>query len=216
MRCSRKFPLVLVCVALSAGTAATKKDEKAKELREPRDEAAKKEFLRKTAAKRNEVKPSPKQPGAPAAAPGTVAAGQGKPLPKLSLPLVQGQTSKGVTIPYSDGTGTKTMNFRIGSATPVDADHIQMRDLTIETLDELGEKEMTIELPGSVLDLNTRIITGNERVTIRRADFEITGATMEFNTETKQGHIEGDVKMIIFDLTEEMDTPAAKAGGQSK
>lgn len=204
MRCSRKFLLVLVCVGLAVGIGATKKDEKTKE------QAAKKEFLKKKATnledKKTEAKPREESKPAPALA----AAPGGKPLPKLSLPLVQGQTSKGVTIPYSDGTGTKTMNFRIGSATPVDADHIQMKDLTIETLNELGEKEMTIELPGSTLDLNTRVITGKERVTIRRSDFEITGATMEFNTETKQGQINGDVRMIIFDLSQEMGAPAPK------
>ena len=213
MHCSRKFPLVLVCVGLAVGTAATKKDEKVKQPREAKQDTARQDFLRKKAVK-GEAKQQSSESGAPKPVGEAVSGASGKLLPKLSLPLVQGQTSKGVTIPYNDSSGAKTMNFRIGSATPVDADHIQMKDLTIETLNELGEKEMTIELPASMLDLNTRIITGNERVTIRRSDFEITGATMEFNTETKQGHIEGNVKMIIFDLSEEMGGPAPKSGGK--
>jgi hypothetical protein len=33
---------------------------------------------------------------------------------------------------------------------------------------------------------------------------------MEFNTETKQGWVKGNVKMIIFDLTEQTGEGAAK------
>jgi lipopolysaccharide export system protein LptC len=41
-------------------------------------------------------------------------------------------------------------------------------------------------------------------VTIKRSDFQLTGKKMEFNTETKQGRLEGDVKMIIFNMSDEM------------
>ena len=66
-----------------------------------------------------------------------------------------GQDSIDVTIPYKDtGTGKKTMNFKIGVGTRVDEDHLKMKNLQIETFDEAGSSEMTIALPGSILDLN--------------------------------------------------------------
>jgi hypothetical protein len=149
-----------------------------------------------------------KKPTEPPAASDVAAA---TPLPKLSVPLPVGQDSIDVTIPYKDtGTGKKTMNFKIGIGTRIDEDHLKMKNLQIETFDETGALEMTIALPGSVLDLNTRIISGNDTVTVKRSDFELTGKAMTFNTETRQGWVKGDVKMIIYDLSEETGSEPAK------
>ena len=198
MRCSRKFPICLACLTLATSGIAAKKEDKPKE--DPKKESAKKK-------PKGDDKKVPATP-APAAAGEAVV----KPLSKLSLPLPKGQDSVGVTIPYNDNTGRKTMNFRIGVATRVDDDHVKMSKLLIETFnDETGTKEMTIELPTSALDLNTRVITGHSGVTIKRSDFEITGTNMEFNTETKQGRLQGDVKMIIYNLSNETGSkPEAK------
>ncbi len=137
-----------------------------------------------------------------------------KPLPKLSLPLPKGYESKDVVIPYTDGTGKKSMVFRIGVGMRLDDEHVNMSNLLIEMFDEQGQQEMTIELPASQLSLSTRTITGNKSVTIKRSDFQLTGQTMEFNTETKQGWIKGDVKMIIFDLSEKTGEGAPKKEGK--
>jgi lipopolysaccharide export system protein LptC len=72
---------------------------------------------------------------------------------------------------------------------------------------------MTIEMPVSLLDLNTRVISTHDGVLIKRSDFEITGKNMEFNTETKQGRLIGPVKMTIFNMSEEAGIkPEAKSG----
>jgi lipopolysaccharide export system protein LptC len=83
-----------------------------------------------------------------------------------------------------------------------------MSTLTIETFDGAGAREMNIDLPASVLDLNTRIITTKEGVVIKHADFWLTGQTMEFNTETKQGRLGGKVHMTIYDLQNETIKPS--------
>ena len=197
MRCSRKFPILLACLALAANAFAAEKKDKPKD--DPKKETAKK-------------KPKGDKPAAtPAPAPAPPD-GAPKPLAKLSIPLPKGQDSTGVKIPYNDRTGKKTMNFNIGVATRVDDDHVNMTKLLIETFnDETGAREMTIAMPTSALDLNTRIITATAGVTIKRSDFEITGKTMEFNTETKHGHLDGDVKMIIYNLNDELESkPAPK------
>lgn len=200
MRCSRKFSVLLVCLALCVGADAAKKDDK------PKDGKAKDDSKKESGKKKD--KGDGKKPAATPAP----ADGEAKPKAKLSIPLPKGQDSIGVVIPYSDGTGKKTMNFNIGVATRLDDDHVSMKKLLIETYnDETNEKEMTIEMPNSALDLNTRIISTHDGVTVKRSDFEITGKNMEFNTETKQGRLEGDVKMIIFNMNEEMgDKPESK------
>ncbi len=132
--------------------------------------------------------------------------------PKMSLPIPQGHDSKGLKIPYFDGNGKLQMSFMIGVADRLDEDHIQMKMLRVETFNEKGESEMVIDLPSSVLDLNTRIISTSERATVKRADFEITGKTMEFNTETKQGKMGGNVRMLIYNLTNEAPESEEKTG----
>src|SRR5688500_6409695 len=149
MRRSPNSFLLVSCfaLALALNGEAAKSAEKEKEPRAGPEEAAKKEFLKTRSTKANEkktaaktsvakstpkvVEPKPEKDTAPAVTE--------KQAPKLSLPLVKGQTSMGVIFPYNDGTGTKTMNFRIETATPLDDDHIQMSNLRIETLDEAGE-----------------------------------------------------------------------------
>jgi Lipopolysaccharide-assembly, LptC-related len=131
---------------------------------------------------------------------------------KLVIPLPKGQDSKGVTIPIPDASGKKTMVFKIGVGTRIDDNTIKMSNLLIETYTESGAQEMTVKLPSSMLDMSTRTITGDQSVTINRNDFQITGKNMEFNTESRMGWIKGDVKMIIYDLSQE----AAPAPGTSK
>ena len=103
------------------------------------------------------------------------------------------------------------MSFKMELAKRIDADHLQMGNLKIETFNALGEPEMFIDLPVSVFDLNTRIITSKDPVTIRRADFEITGETMEFNTQTRLGRFAGNIRMLIYNRDRLATTPEEKA-----
>lgn len=50
-----------------------------------------------------------------------------------------------------------------------------------------------------MLDLKTRILSSHERSTIRRADFNIVGDSVQFDPNTKTGRLIGNVKMVITD-----------------
>jgi lipopolysaccharide assembly outer membrane protein LptD (OstA) len=50
-----------------------------------------------------------------------------------------------------------------------------------------------------VLDLKTRILSSKERTSIRRADFDIAGDSVQFDTNTRTGKLTGNVKMVITD-----------------
>jgi hypothetical protein len=129
--------------------------------------------------------------------------------PKFNVPIPPGHSAEGLTIPYYDDKGKLQMNFKIETASRTDNDHLQMVAVKIETYDEKGQPEMSIDMPKSVLDLNTRIVTSDVPVTIRRSDFEVTGDTMTFNTETRNGHMVGKVRMLIYNH-DEMSKPADK------
>ena len=181
MHSSRKLIALFACALLGTGgffSEAAKKEDKPKEADKKKESAKKKD----------EKKGSEK----------TAAADDGK--GKMTLPLIEGHDAKGLKIPYFDARGNLQMVFTIGVASRLDPDHVKMADLQVETFGDDGEREMTIELPASVLDLNTRVLSSKTPVTIRRDDFEITGQSMEFNTKTKQGELAGNVRMLIFDL----------------
>lgn len=121
----------------------------------------------------------------------------------IDIPMPEGKDAKGLKIPYRNEEGKLQMRFTIGVARRIDESHVEMSQLQVETFDEAGEPEMTIDLPTSVLDMKTSVLTANQAVKIQRADFEITGNTMIFNTKTKVGGLGGKVRMLIYDLVNE-------------
>ena len=132
----------------------------------------------------------------------------------IDIPMPEGKDAKGLKIPYRDEQGKLQMRFTIGVARRIDESHVEMAELQVETFDDAGEPEMTIDLPTSVLNLKTSVLTTNQAVKIQRDDFEITGNSMTFNTKTKQGGLGGKVRMLIYNLadqtTETPKTPEPK------
>ncbi len=127
---------------------------------------------------------------------------------RMSLPIQKGHDSFGLKIPYENSEGVLQMIFKVGRASRVDENHVQMADLEVETFDGDGKPEMTINLPLSILDLDTRILKTDSGVTVKRSDFEITGRSMEFDTKAKHGTFAGNVRMLIF---EQIGTAASEA-----
>jgi len=119
---------------------------------------------------------------------------------RISLPLVEKHDSKGLKIPYYDLEGNLQMVFNIGIATKLDQDNVRMQDAELESYNEEGEPEMTIAIPTSVLNLETKVISSQTKTTIKRDDFILTGDSVEFNTETKEGKLVGNVRMLIFNF----------------
>ena len=126
---------------------------------------------------------------------------------RLDLPVPKGQPQRGLRIPIYSPDGKLMMSFQIGVAEVVDADHIKMGELRLETFKENGEHEFDIDLPDSVFNAKTKELTSKVHVKIKRHDFEITGNSMTFNTETKVGTFGDGVKMVIYDAR----TAAAEA-----
>lgn len=141
------------------------------------------------------VPPAEKPPGEPAAPPVPAA----KEKDRLDLPVPKGQPQKGLRIPIYSPDGKLMMSFQIGVAEVVDADHIKMGELRLETFKENGEHEFDINLPDSVFNAKTKELTSKAHVMVKRHDFEISGNSMTFNTETKVGTFGNGVKMVIYD-----------------
>ena len=114
-----------------------------------------------------------------------------------NVPLPIGHEAKGLVLPDFDVEGHLRGRFEAESARRLDEYHIGFHSLKITTYTPDNKIDLTIELSESVLNLKTRILSSNERTFIKRADFDIAGDSVEFDTNTRTGKLVGNVKMVI-------------------
>ena len=114
-----------------------------------------------------------------------------------NIPLPIGHEAKGLVLPDFDLEGHLRGRFEAMSAKRIDEEHIGFHALKITTYTPENKTDLTIELSESVLNLKTRILSSRERTTIQRADFNIAGDSVEFDTNTHTGKLVGNVKMVI-------------------
>jgi lipopolysaccharide export system protein LptC len=78
------------------------------------------------------------------------------------------------------------------------------------TFNKEEKPDFNVDMADAVLNLETRVIDSKRRTNVKRADFEIAGDTMQFNTVTHQGTLTGNVKMTIYNQKEIAGGAAAK------
>ena len=116
-----------------------------------------------------------------------------------NIPLAAGHEAKGLVLPDFDGEGRLRGKFEAGTARRIDQEHIGFQDLKITTYTPEKHIDLQIDMRNSVLDLKTRILSSQERTTVKRADFNIVGDSVVFDTVTRTGRLTGNVKMVITD-----------------
>lgn len=136
-------------------------------------------------------KGKPRAKGGPSASPGQQSL--------TNIPLPIGHEAKGLVLPDFDGEGHLRGKFEAGTARRLDEGHIGFEQLKITTFTPEDQQDLRIDMSTSVLDLNTRILSSKARTTIQRADFNIAGDSVEFDTNNRTGRLVGNVKMVITD-----------------
>jgi hypothetical protein len=139
------------------------------------------------------AKPKAKKEKVPSAAPSGTPSDQ----TIANIPLPIGHEAKGLVLPDFDLQGHLRGRFEAESAKRLDDVHIGFHVLKIITYTPENQPDLTIELSDSILNLKTRILSSNERSTIKRADFNIVGDSVEFDTNSRVGKLVGNVKMVI-------------------
>jgi Lipopolysaccharide-assembly, LptC-related len=114
----------------------------------------------------------------------------------FDVPVPVGIPVKGIKIPHRNEEGKLVMTIEAEVATKLDEHHVDMQNMKIESLDDDGKK-VNVEMPHSIFDLDTRVLTGDKHALIRRDDFEITGDSVEFNTKTRNAILRGKIRMVI-------------------
>ncbi|HEY5792683.1 MAG TPA: hypothetical protein VIS74_05250, partial [Chthoniobacterales bacterium] len=115
--------------------------------------------------------------------------------PALDIPVMQGEDVRGLRIPQYGPDGKLQMQFSAEIARKLDNRTLELEKLNVEVVDKEGT--VTVEIPKSRFDLETRVLTGNDGAKIKRQDFEITGETVEFYVRTRFSRLGGNVKMVI-------------------
>lgn len=139
-----------------------------------------------------------KRPKKPSPSPGDTPASGGL----KDIPLTVGHEAKGITLPNYDLQGHLLGRFAAGTASRLDDDHVRFTDLKMTTYDAQQKPDYHIDMSQAVLNLETRVINSQARTTIRRADFEIAGDTMQFSTLTHQGTLTGHVHMTLYNQSQ--------------
>jgi len=116
-----------------------------------------------------------------------------------NIPLPIGHEAKGLVLPDFDANGHLRGRFEAGTAHRIDEEHIGFQHLKITTYTPDNQTDLRIDMNTSVLDLKTRVLSSQERTTIQRADFNIVGDSVQFDTNSKTGRLIGNVKMVITD-----------------
>ncbi|HEX4638280.1 MAG TPA: hypothetical protein VH170_02215 [Chthoniobacterales bacterium] len=124
-----------------------------------------------------------------------------------NIPLPIGHEAKGLVLPDFDLEGHLRGKFEAASAKRLDEEHVGFHALKITTFTPENKPDLTIQLSESVLNLKTRILTSPQRSVIQRADFNIAGDAVEFDTNTRTGKLIGNVKMTITTQSQLLANP---------
>ena len=125
-----------------------------------------------------------------------------------NIPLTVGHEAKGLVLPNYDLQGHLLGRFEAATAARMDENHVHFTDLKMLSYDEREKPDFNVAMADAVLNLETRVIDSNKRTKIKRADFEIAGDAVQFNTVTRRGTLTGNVHMTIFNQKELAGTAA--------
>src|SRR6266550_1037196 len=149
------------------------------------------------AAEKKGPKPEEKSP-TPTAAPKKKPS---RPKPEEGIkdvPIATGHDAKGLVLPEFDVQGHLRGRLQAGVTRRLDDQNIEFLGVKFTTfLPETEKPDLEISMNRSVFNLKTQVLTSNVRSTVKRSDFEVAGDTMRFEMLTRQGTLEGNVKMVV-------------------
>lgn len=111
---------------------------------------------------------------------------------KIDLPVPIGEPVKGIKIPQYDENGKLTMNLIADDAKKLDDSHVEFGKLKVQFSGN-DEKDIVVEIPHSILNLESKVLVADSETTITRDDFQIVGQSAEFNTSSRRGEFKGRV-----------------------
>lgn len=114
-----------------------------------------------------------------------------------NIPLPIGHEAKGLVLPDFNSEGKLVGRFEAGTAKRLDEERVQFQDLKIITYTPENQTDLQVNMHTSIFNLKTRVLSSDERSTVKRADFNIAGDKATFDTNSRTGTMIGNVKMLI-------------------
>lgn len=125
---------------------------------------------------------------------------------KIDIPVPVGEPVKGIKIPQYDEHGKLTMSLTAGTARKLDERRVELEKLKIQ-FDDKEEKEIIVEIPHSILDLESKVLIADSKTVISREDFDIVGEKAEFDTSSRTGTFKGKVRASFRNTTGPAELP---------
>src|SRR3954465_13444276 len=113
-----------------------------------------------------------------------------------NIPLPVGHDAKGLVLPDYDLEGHLRGKFVAGAARRLDEEQVAFTDLKITTFNEDNQVDLQVDLRTAIFNLKTRLLSSKEQGTVKRADFNIIGDSLDFDTDKRTGHMVGHVHMV--------------------
>ena len=111
-----------------------------------------------------------------------------------------GAVNKGAVIPSFDTTGRRTSLITADMIRRVDDDRIYAEKLVVQMFNADPKNDVRIDLKTAFYHMSGGgVLRSTERSRVSRADFEIEGDSLIFDTAKNQGRMTGNIHMVIFD-----------------
>ncbi len=126
------------------------------------------------------------------------------------IPL--GRESQGAVIPSFDATGRRTSLITADVIRRIDDERLYAEDLVVQMYNTDPKDNLRLDLHTAFYHVADGILRSTERSRVTRADFQVEGDSLVFDTTQNQGRMTGNIRMVIFDtsaLSGEKAPPAA-------
>lgn len=111
-----------------------------------------------------------------------------------------GAESKGAVIPSFDSSGRRTSLITADVVRRVDDERLYAERLVVQMFNAEPKNDVRIDLKTAFYQMaGGGILRSTERSRVSRADFQIEGDSLIFDTAKNQGRMTGNIRMVIFD-----------------
>lgn len=109
-----------------------------------------------------------------------------------------GHEQKSVVVPNYSNTRISSL-IRAAGMKRLDDQRLALTEVTITTYDDEENEEMIVKMPTAIYHLESAILEGTSRSTVSRADFDLLGDGLLFDSGNNFGRMQGNLHMTIKD-----------------
>jgi hypothetical protein len=110
-----------------------------------------------------------------------------------------GAESKGAVIPSFDVAGRRTSLITAEVIRRLDDERLYAEGLVVQMFNADPANNLRMDLKTAFYHMTGGVLRSQERSRVSRADFQIEGDNLVFDTSKNQGRMTGDIRMVIFD-----------------